>query len=527
MTTDHLDGEIRRAVQELGDAAGVPPMFDDIGTVDVGPRRRPARWSLALALATAAAVIGVAFVARPDGASPPTGPTGIGSVAASVTVGTSTPAPVPTDQEQAILDLVEPALPEGFAAVYVSTRPSLRVVVYDRNFARVDLWIALGEGEQMRRTLAPELHPVAGGAATADGLMIVTALDDVISATTSSAPNDSESPPEEVDRAAADLVADVAVALDPAARERLRGGTQPVVGAGELREQVADIMEERTGWTITGSGGGSAGELVMWVTPRESGVGAGTVALTAFHTALRLPDAITRTDAQRVTATRWVAGWQLVVTAFATEADPAPATEDELASLLDALSPAFTEWRPEVITAPVCGTYTFGPSDDAGIIADRFGITLDDLIEVNPDVADSAMPGDQISVPCGATQQVRSFDAAGLEAFTSQPIPAGETFEAGSSVTVASDRFVWIVTGGTNTAAQHGAVRVERFDRATGAARADRPFAAALGITPCAGPIEVLDDPTAPLAAIPARCVADGRTGTVDVWSAALAGFAG
>lgn len=543
-TTDHLDGEIRRALQEIGDAAGVPPTFADLGTFDVGPRRRAPRWGVAAAVAAAAAVIGVVIVARPDGASSPTGPIGTDAGSVPVPVDTTSPptapvecgaaacpdgagaglAPVPTDQEQALLDLVVPALPDGFRAVYASTRPTARVVAYDRNFVRVDLSISLGSGAQVTTDQGPDgLGPGGPGA----GLTVVTALDDVVSALTSSAPNDSESPPAEVEQAAAAMVAEVAAALDAPTRERLQGGTPTVVGAADLDERIGDVVEGRTGWTVTGGGGGSAGELVTWVTPRESGVGAGTIAVNAFRTALRLPDGATRTDLHRVTATRWIAGWQVIVTAFATEDDPAPVSEDELESLLDAVSPVFIEWRPAVVTAPVCDSYTFRPTDDAFVIAERFGLTLDDIIEVNPDITDSAIPGDQIALPCGAVEQTRATDATGLGAFTSQPVLPGETFEPGSSVTVASDRSVWILTGGTNSATGEGAVRVERFDRATGAVLAGRPFAGALGITPCAGPIELLDDPAAPLDAIPARCAADGRTGTVDVWSARLAGFAG
>lgn len=548
---DHLDGEIRRAVQELGDAAGVPPAFDDLGARPLGARRGAPRWRAVALVAAAAVVVGVVLIVSRAGRDPrPADPS------ATTPSDRSAPTPVSTvpatcgpdgcaagddpapfdDLQRAVLDLVRPVLPDGLTLVYVSpTRP--RAVAVDADFARVELVVSIGGGQQVRdaqaggpgdtTTVGQTLHPVPGGEASPDGLLIVTELGDAVSAVVSGPPNDSESPAEATEQAAAALVAGVASSLDPAAHEALGArGVAPPLGTAGLAEQVGAELEQHTRWARSGGGGSDPGALTTWVTPRESGDGAGTIALSAYHTPLRLPDATVRSSSQRVTATRWIDGWQLVLTAYATSDDPAPATADELAAWLDALGETFAAWEPAVVTEPVCGTYTFAVMDDVGLIADRFGIAVDELVATNPDILDTAVAGDDVALPCTAAEPTRSTDPTGLAAFASQADAGGTPFEPIGSVTVATDRFVWVVSGGSDASTGAGAVRVERFDRASGTPQRDT--AGSIGRSggrSCAGPIEVLDDGAASLDAIPVRCTADGRTGTVDVWNGAVAGL--
>lgn len=211
---------------------------------------------------------------------------------------------------------------------------------------------------------------------------------------------------------------------------------------------------------------------------------------------------------------------QVALDAFvAAHVDDVQSDHTDLVEVADTEAPATTEAPTVDATVPPClaPTYTIQPGDSGAGIAQRYGVTYADLLAADPTVQVLDV-GAVITMPCGVHTTGQSTDRSGLDAFVQ--LAATDTSVAQSDVTVtntivaASDTEVWVITGGA-TSTSEGGFRIHTYDRSTLAL-----ISAGEGsVTSCVGPIEMIDDPSAPIEALPFVCSADGVRHTFDAFN--------
>lgn len=103
----------------------------------------------------------------------------------------------------------------------------------------------------------------------------------------------------------------------------------------------------------------------------------------------------------------------------------------------------------------------------------------------------------QLNIPCEAEPVQRSNDPTGLEDYVTAGSSAILGFTATNSITVASDRRVYVLTGGTTNGV--GATTLDVYDRIT----SEQLSSGWAPVDRCSGPVEIIDDPTSSLDAQP------------------------
>ena len=168
---------------------------------------------------------------------------------------------------------------------------------------------------------------------------------------------------------------------------------------------------------------------------------------------------------------------------------------------------------------PGCDTYTVHEGDYPAGVAQRYGVTPDDLLAVNPNISADWQVGAKIRIPCDPHPTARSSDSSGLDVFTLREHVQDPDFVVSNTLTVASDRYVWVVFGGA-TRDGLGAAAIFQYDRVT-AADLTTGYSR---IEVCAGPVEFIDDPAAALNAQPFRCVKDASLHLFDLFNGHVVG---
>lgn len=570
---DRLDGEIRRAVHELGDAAGLPPAFDDLPDIARPRREAPAPWTadsvpaldvisarsrrgrrfgwLAIAVLVVAGVATVAVVNR-SGRAPRAVQTGIVDTTAPAVSETEcgdtecgagpvgAPVPPPPDEcagagcapvgspvddtphgsvDSPLAEAIRSGLPIGFTLLAVESN-RFHGIAYDQLGTRID--IAVAPDADVTRLLSSgtwtETPDGRASAMEATAQLITSSGDHLVA---SASFGDMQTRTAAVDAVVPllpDLLAHVGSALSGTDRAAIIDLPDEWVGAPGIGDALSVAVRAAIGAPEGRGASGSSGAGRGWLNQYEfidETTGTASLAVAANYTSARLPDREVQVDAGRAVAYRWVNGWQLVISGTGAEALPlVPVAADAAASVFDAWIPAE---QPSA-----CATYTVVDGDYLAGIAAKFGGTVEELIAANGSL-DSLLPGDVIQLPCATAEPTqRSADTTGLGEFlASHPTLASDEFSPGAAVIVASDADIWVLTGGRGvvdadrpgvTAAM---VHIDRYDRASGELRGT----AEVLLQGCSGPVEPIDDPAAPLDAIPLRCVADGRTGTIDLFN--------
>jgi hypothetical protein len=123
---DELDGEIRRILAEVGDAAGVPPRFDELAALAPDRRRSPGRRLVAASAAVVVAAAAGVVALRPESSETPSTPPAVAVSSASSdstmvpsTMATST-APAPSIA--ADVWFLPTVLPAGYELTDLSAR---------------------------------------------------------------------------------------------------------------------------------------------------------------------------------------------------------------------------------------------------------------------------------------------------------------------------------------------------------------------------------------------------------------------
>jgi hypothetical protein len=522
---DELDGEIRRAVMELGDAAGLPRRFDQLDhTQHHDPLRSTGRVLLAAVSIAALLVAGVyGLAAVGDNTATNTAGTPVTSLAPPITdvtrpvPETSMPAPPMTpDRLSPLGQMVVPLLPDGFTLLYANG-PRPTAVAYDERGIRLEITVDLDGADTIRNQVGSALTAVEQGEIASDGRLLLSANGDVIQANFSVAACLCVLDVlDDMRLLAPDIVTGLADKLDDSQRELIRGLSSRPINTADLRQQVTDLVE-----TDVDDVNGSR-LLESWdfnVSVRSlSDPGETSTAIEAVRAENgSIADGLVRVSDNIVSASQWVNGWQIVVSSVGADGDPLPLTDTEVQDLLAKAIPLFAAWSDVDNTEQGCATHVIATGDSFASIADRYDLTIDDLRTVNADLDALQNIGSRVEIPCPARFATVSDDQTGVDSFEHTNTFSG--FTIFNTIRFATERSVYVVSGGQGNAG--GAIFIERFDRSTRESEAmtEAP------ISDCAGPIEITDDAITDLAAIAVTCTTNGTTDTVDIFTAQTASF--
>ena len=472
-------------------------------------RRRVVLVAVAAAVVAAVGVGGLLMVADRD-----PGPQPDSATSQSASPIPAAPAPPTSPALMAIsplAGLVEPFVPEGFTVLYASGPPST-AVAYNRQGVRLEVTVDFDQAETVRDQIGDELVETAEGQITSDGTMLLSTDGDLVQAKFSFAGCQCELDIlNELQRLAAPIVTGIAGALNEKERVALRDFRPPPMGTSELRAAVAALLDTRTDLDTTG--GRVVGPWDFNTTIGDTAAepdSASTLAVEAIRAeGARLDDGALQTSERTAVATLWINGWQLVAGSITPDLEPAVSTS-QLEALLADLAPLFADWTNSTPTDSGCATHQVAMGDSIASIAERYGTTIEAIATVNADLDAAWNLGNQIEIPCPATPAMPSNDQSGLESFQHSVIPPD--FEPFNTIRFATDGFVYVVSGGSET--QGGSVLIERFsrDKGTSTRSAQSP------VPDCTDAVEVVG-PVVDPSAIEIRCTSDGRYSTLDVFT--------
>jgi hypothetical protein len=339
---DRFDAEVRRGITAIGDAAGVAPSLDDIAALELSRgRRRTARRTLLPALAGALIVVAIATAivwgqagggtrvvpATPSSTSPP--------VTAVTFGGLGSP----------LADVVAPVLPPGFRLVFTNVNP-LHAVAYDEAGTRIDVRVNVGQ-DASSIIAGGVWFPTPQGHRSGDGATILTDASDLIATTASF--GDGQSITQSV-ASVQPLLAPITDAVTAAMLDDRRAAllqqVQPDwVGATGLTDAVSAAITGRLPAPALGDGGTgtSVGEVGWFVFFGDDVSNHSSVHVAAFHTQAQLADGTLNTAEGNTVVTRWVNGWQVIVTTSGAQAPHIPA---ELDLFVAAVVEVFAAWVP-------------------------------------------------------------------------------------------------------------------------------------------------------------------------------------
>ncbi len=477
-------------------------------------RRRVVLVAVAAAVVAAVGVGGLLMVAdrdpgpQPDSATPQP---------ASPMPAASAPPTAPALMAiSPLAGLVEPFVPEGFTVLYASGPPST-AVAYNRQGVRLEVTVDLDQAEAVRDQIGDELVETAEGQMTSDGTMLLSTDGDLVQAKFSFAGCPCELDIlNELQPLAAPIVTGIAGALNEKERAALRDFRPPPMDTSKLRAAVAVLLDTRTDLDTTGGTGRRVvgpwdfNTTLVGDTAAEPDT-ASTLAVEAIRAeGARLDDGALQTSERTAVATLWINGWQLVAGSITPDLEPAAVSTSQLEALLADLAPLFANWTNSAPTDSGCATHQVAMGDSIASIAERYGTTIEALATVNADLDAAWNLGNQIEIPCPATPAMPSNDQSGLESFQHSVTPPD--FEPFNTIRFATDGFVYIVSGGSET--RGGSVLIERFSRDTAISTrfAQSP------VPDCTGAVEVVG-PVVDPAAIEIRCTSDGQYSTLDVFT--------
>jgi hypothetical protein len=485
----------------------------------LGEQRPPSRrWPVRIAAAAAVVAAIVGGVVLQTSRQDPKRSKGPDSAAATPPASASQIDPplgasaveLPTTAPSVLGAVAAPFVPSGFTVV---NAVSDYVVAYDTDGVRLEVRVGLDQAESVLHESDGQWHAVPQGQASPDGSMIVTATGDYVSATFFYGGDNEDLGFVQVrQQSAASIAAGVADALSPALRRQIIDDPPALIDSADLRASLRAALQENiprgSGYGERLVAGGDFAVQFDWGNPDDPDV----LALEAVHSVgARLPDGLVYPDAQTVTATRWINQWQLILTARAPAGAPSFSDADMERVVTD-LAELFADWSPSPTPElSACDTRVVQKGDSPENIAERFGLDLSALETVNSDLEANFHAGARVNIPCGARPALVSADTSGLDQITSQPSRIG--FVATTSLITATDRWAYIVSaGGTGNTGQ---IRVERFDRRTGAALGET----VADIPDCHGPAELDTTTITDLEAVPFRCTAPSRASTIDIFS--------
>jgi hypothetical protein len=432
---------------------------------------------------------------------------------------TSPVAIVSPENASPLSRLVGGLLPPTMTVVYTGRDD---VVVYDSSGVRLTIKVLIGGADVVRPELEgmeAERTPIQGGVATIDGLGVLTDEGDYVGAQVTFGDGQQPEPLNfmlpTVD-AARGLVTSLVESLDPEVRASLQawsdsaGAAAPTVDSSTLRSQVEAIgnaWSGAEGW----SGAGLYDALnfqYFWFEEPGSSLTIALLALSGEGT----ERTFTQIDSTFAVAFDVANGWQLVITVADSSGGDLDWSDEELGRRLDELIAVVEQYRaPPVLIVRACSEYPVRVGDFPIGVADRFGVPYEQLKDANSDLEIAFMPGRILAIPCGGELPVRQPLTPEIAALADQPSTNAPPIGAGtvSRIALATQKFTYVISSGDDR------LWVDRCPIA-GIGDVVKSELSGLG---CAGLIELVDDPLAPLDSIPLRCTLDGSTIVLDLFS--------
>lgn len=495
LTDDDMIFELRSLFEDLGDAAlgGADDGTQALRSIDDRRRRPITVIALAVAAAGVIAIAGAVVVRQADAPE------------AATSVPQTAPAAQSTNPvEQAPIafrDLVATVLPAGFVAMY-NQRDALEVVAYNTDGVRLSVYVDVGDVEGAAKGIPLD----EGSALSPDGDRIMAEV--LYNYSDLSSPDPASLESVLSGRAAIPaIVAAVAEKFTGAVRTTILDSAYPRIDSEQLRAAIDAALPSIVGPNV-GERVRGAGDFALMYSNDAT-----YVTINAVRTDRSLPDGISSPGSGALTGLRWVNGWQIIVVSNPMNGHDA-LDEAVMQQILTTIEPSFTAWQPVVTAEAGCTTHTVEVGDSSPNVAERYGVTLDQLKQLNPDLEASFNLGAVIQIPCkSVADQPTSSRPDDLYRPDGDSKPDW-SFDASNGIVRSSQRLTYTVSGGTNDEQSEGAIRIA-------VSTFDRTFVrdTVIDLSPCDGPTLMVDDLTAPLDRVPFTCANDARVFTIDLYS--------
>ena len=499
MTDDEIAAELRSLLEDLGDAATVAATDTKV-TLTGASRSRTRRPISLVALGVAAAglvAIAGAVVVR-DGQ-----PDAQGSPPSETTPPTS--AGVGTAMEQwpvTFRDLLDEALPDGFTAM-LGARSPLEAVAYNDQGIRLSVVVDLGNSEGAAKGISsdensaftPEGDRVMGEVVYNYNDVMVPGADQIAAV-------------EDARNLLPGVIAKVAAGFTADTRAAILDAAYPDVDSAALRDGIDAALAPMLGTVAGNRILGGADFALMYIND------ATFVTVSAVRSARSLPDGITNPGATATTGLRWVNGWQVIVASTPVADVQAPLDANSMLQILATIEPLFAAWQPAPTPEPGCATRIVQIGDSESNVAERYGVTLDDLERANPDLHANFLGGATVVIPCASTVTTPGTTPLPDVMLATGVSKAAWSFEATNGIVRSSATLTYTVSGGFNTETNDGTIliTVTTFDGQP--VREDL-----IQLSPCTEPTELVDDLGAPLEQVPFTCGPTGDIMTIDLYS--------
>ncbi len=495
MTDTEIAAEVRSLMDDVGDAATAAAGGMALTSTAPRARRRPVSLVGLSVAAAGLLAIGGAVVLR-DGR-----PDDRASLNVESTTSLSSNRVAPEVWPTAFRDLFAAALPDGFVALLADRNP-LQAVAYNERGIRLSVIVDLGNSEGAAKgvpldeysALTPEGDRVMGNVmynydergSTANDIADVAAARSVLP----------------------DLVAQVAAGLTGPTRSEVLDAAYPHIDSAQLRSDISAALAPTLGAEYGNQILSGANFSLMY------GDDDALYLVTGVRSSQSLPDGITNPSATTTTGMRSVNGWQIVVASSARAAGQPPVGSEKIQQILATIEPMFSAWRAGATPEVGCATRVVQIGDSAENVAERFGVTIDDLERANPDLEANFQGGAMVVIPCTSTAPIPST-AAPVDTLLATGVSQSEwSFEATNGVVRSSALLTYTVSAGFNTEADGGTIRIT-------ASTFDGTFVrdALILLQQCNEPTQLIDDLSAPIEAVPFRCGSTGDVVTIDLYS--------
>ena len=499
MTDDEIAAELRSLLEDLGDAATVAAT-DTRMKLTGGSRSRTRRPISLVALGVAAAglvAIASAVVVR-DGR-----PDAQGSRATDTTPTTS--AGVNAAMEQwpvRFRDLLDQALPDGFTAL-LGNRSPLEAVAYNDQGIRLSVVVDLGNSEgagkgiplDQNSALSPEGDRVTGEVVYSYNDEMVPGADRIAAV-------------EDARSLLPGVIAQVAAGFTADTRTAILDAAYPDIDSAELRDSINAAIAATLGAEAGNRILGGADFALMYSND------ATFVTVNAIRSERRLPDGLTNPAATATTGLRWVNGWQIIVASTPVADGQALLDATSMQQILDTIDPLFAAWEPAPTPEPGCATHIVQIGDSETNVAERYGVTLNDLKRANPDIHANFLGGATVVIPCTSTVTIPATTPPPDSLLATGLSKAAWSFEATNGIVRSSATLTYTVSGGFNTETNEGAILITATTFDGEPVREDLIL-----LSPCTESTELVDNLGAPLEQIPFTCGPTGDVVTIDLYS--------
>jgi hypothetical protein len=501
-----LEHQIRAVLRSEADAMRIPAARPGVYVAPVIQMPAPrGRARIAMVAAAAFLVVAGVGVLAQRRAEPPPAASDVPAVPAFHLETATTSAEANAAMEQwpvTFRDLLDQALPDGFTALLGARNP-LEAVAYNDQGIRLSVVVDLANSEGAAKGIPPD----ESSALTPEGDRVMGEV--VYDYNDAMVPGaDQIAAVEDARSLLPGVIAQIATGFTADTRAAILDAAYPDADSAALRDNIDAVLAPMLGAVAGNRILGGADFALMYSNDTTF------VTVSAVRSARSLPDGITNPAVTATTGLRWVNGWQIIVASTPVADGQAPLDASSMQQILDTIDPLFAAWQPAPTPEPGCATHIVQIGDSEAIVAERYGVTLDDLERANPDLHANFLGGATVVIPCTPAVTIPASTPPPDSWLASGASKAAWSFEATNGIVRSSATLTYTVSGGFNTETNEGAIliTVTTFDGQP--VREDLIL-----LSPCSQPTELVDNLGAPLEQIPFTCGPTGDIVTIDVYS--------